>query len=205
MIHLITAGKYKNRIDWPPIWEKCYQSIEQLGYKIQLWDDIKIDNELKSDDEHFYNEYLNKLDPVYKWDYVRYIILQRYGGAYLDMDIEIVRNFFPLLSNKKIYIAEGNGGDYVSNCIIISPKGAEELWEVIKWWVKKRIIDNFNKCILDKKYTMEATGPRALSQYFTKHEKQWDNLPLELLGWYQFSSLTNELAYTRHHYTSLWL
>lgn len=202
MIHLL-APDDKNK--WDSIWFKCYESIQKLNYPIKIWNDKAIDNEIKSDDEEFYNEYLSKLHPIYRWDYVRYIILQRYGGAYLDMDIEVVKDFFPLLSNRKVYIAEGNGGEYVSNCIIISPKGAEELWEVIKWWMKKKVIDNFDKCLSDKKYTMWTVGPIALSQYFTKHEKQWGNLPLEILGWHQFSSLTNELAYTRHYYTSVWL
>lgn len=204
MIHLIAAGKYENRENWPIIWEKCYQSIEKLGYKIKIWNDKEINHEIKSEDEEFYNKYLVKLDPVYRWDYVRYIILERYPGAYFDMDIEIVRDFLPMLNNKKIYIAEGSRGEYVSNCIMISPWGAEEAWRVIREWMKRKIIDNFSRCLSNKKYTMWTVGPLGLSQYLSKYKDQWGVFNLEILGWHQFSSLTNELAYTRHHHTGEW-
>ena len=79
---------------WNPIWEKCFNTWAQTKHDINVWTDEGIDKLLQEDDIYFYENYLNKLDNIYKFDYVRYIILEKYGGAYFDIDIELVNNFF---------------------------------------------------------------------------------------------------------------
>lgn len=202
-IHLIAAGKYKNRENWPSIWEQCYQSIEKLGYPIKIWDNQEIDNELISDDQEFYNEYLNKLDPIYKYDYVRYIILERYGGIYLDMDVEIKINFIPLLNPDKIYIAEGEFNCIVNNHIMISPNtttfATHVFWHNIRQYLKYRLISQFNKCKTSEYYTIETVGPIGLSYVLTK-----EKYPYTPLSRYHFGSKITDLQFCIHHCTHKW-
>ena len=205
VIHLIAAGRYENRGDWPPIWEKCYQSIEKLGYKIQIWNTNKINHEIKTDDEEFYNEYLSKLDPVYKWDYVRYIILQRYGGIYMDMDIEIVNNFIPLLKPNKIYMMEGDIGELYNNCLMVSPNDwfTQEVWSTLKLFVKQRVIDNFELC--GERYNvMKMVGPFALSEWFAKYFSVFCLPNVGVLSKYHFSQVDSDICFARHYTTSEW-
>tara|TARA_R110000822_G_scaffold281276_5_gene403009 strand:+ start:619 stop:1242 length:624 start_codon:yes stop_codon:yes gene_type:complete len=205
MIHLIVAGKYENRESWPPIWEQCHQSIEKLGYPIKIWNNKKIFNELKSDDEYFYNEYLSKLDSVYKWDYVRYIILERYGGIYIDMDIEILYNFFPMLNKNKMYMMEGDIGELYNNCLMISPNNlqTQELWRTVRLFIKQKIIDNFELC-RDKYNVMRMVGPFALSEWFAKYFSEFNLPKVGILSKYHFGQVDSDISFARHYVTSEW-
>ena len=94
IIHLL-APEDKNK--WRPIWNKCYPSLQNLPYQIKIWNDKEIDNLIKQDNKDFYNT-LNTLPLIYKVDYVRYIIMRDYGGVYIDMDVEVINNFIPLIN-----------------------------------------------------------------------------------------------------------
>ena len=198
MIHLIIAGKYENKKNWPPLWRHCYQSIEKLGYKIKIWDDKEINNEIKSDDEEFYNKYLSKLDPIYKWDYVRYIILKRYGGIYMDMDVEVKLNFIPLLNPNKVYLAEGEDNCLVNNHIMISPPDYL-FWNNIQQQLKYRLIREFDKAKTSEYWTVETVGPVGLSYVLAK-----EKYPYTPLSRYHFGSENTNLQLCIHHSSNVW-
>ena len=103
-IHLIAP---QDKSKWPDIWHECFESLIKSKHNINIWNDKGIEQLLREDDNEFYNEYLNKLHIIYQIDYVRYIILEKYGGAYFDMDIKIIDDSFSdLLDNNTIYILE---------------------------------------------------------------------------------------------------
>ena len=204
-IHLITAGKYQNQNNWPEIWDKCFNSLAKTKNDINIWDDEGIDKLLQEDDNEFYKHYLNKLAPVYKWDYVRYNILEHYGGAYMDMDIEIIQDFFPMLDKNKIYMMEGDIGELYNNCLMISPnnKKTQEVWRTIRLFVKQRIIDNFELC-KDKYNVMRMVGPYALSEWFAKYFQEFTPLKVGVLSKYHFSQVDSDISFSKHYQTSIW-
>ena len=123
-IHLIAAGDLENPNNWPKIWSKCYNIWKSSPYKIKLWGDKDINNLLIEDDEGFFKDYLSNLKPIFKWDYVRPLILKKFGGAYFDMDIEIFFDFLPQLNPNVVYIMGGHKEidkkNIVENSIMIS-------------------------------------------------------------------------------------
>lgn len=218
-IHLIAAGKYENQENWPPIWHKCFESLIKSKHNINIWDTEGIKKLIKEEDTEFYNEYLNKLDIIYQIDYVRYIILKKYGGAYMDMDVELVRDFFPLLNPDIIYIMEGTPGTYVENSIIISPtqdpnKTPEqkshkeriyyEIWDRVKNTAKNNIIRRFKEIPTNKKLIIELTGPGMLSTYFSKINNPPFSPVYDILGYYQFGNVNSTLSLAKHHYSGVW-
>lgn len=208
IIHLIAAGKLEDPIHWPEIWHKCYNIWKSSPYEIKLWKNKDIDNLLKEDDEEFFNT-LNSLPPVYKWDYVRYLILETYGGAYFDMDVEIVRDFLPHLNPQKIYFMGGKINEYVQNSIMINllPKGQERffMWQAIKNTCKFTILNNIDEAKKEEN-TIVMAGPLFLSKWLAQNSKFLKDLRVEyeLLSHHHFSSLTNEISFSRHHHTALW-
>jgi len=206
VIHLI-APEDKNK--WNPIWHKCFKSIKRLPYDVLIWTDEKVDDLLKEDDTYFFNEYLDKLHPIYKWDYVRYIILEKYRGAYLDMDIEIINNFFPMLNPEKFYIKEGTLGSYLENSMMISQSPFfDGMWARVRTYCKNLIINNFSRAIEDKTSTIALAGPDALTKFIIKNIKikeDSENKKLfEILSHEHFGSLTNEVSFSRHYNLSTW-
>jgi mannosyltransferase OCH1-like enzyme len=218
-IHLIAAGKYENPENWPPIWHQCFESLIKSKHDINIWDTKGIKKLIKEEDAEFYNEYLNKLDIIYQIDYVRYIILKKYGGAYMDMDVELVRDFFPLLNPNIIYMMEGTAGTYVENSIIISPtqdpnktheqkthqeRTFYEIWDRVKNMAKNNIIRRFKEIPTNKKLIIELIGPGMLSTFFSKIDNSPPRQKYNVLGYYQFSDVTSTLSFTKHYYSGVW-
>ena len=208
VVHLIAAGKLENPNKWPELWHHCYNIWKSSPYEIKLWGDKDIDQLLKEDDEEFFN-ILNNLPPIYKWDYVRYLILEKFGGAYFDMDIEIVRDFLPLLHPEKIYFMGGKINEYVQNSIMISltPKTQTRfwVWQSLKNTSKFNILNNIDKAKIEH-YTLDLVGPLFLSKWLAQNSKYLEemNIKYELLSHHHFCSLTNEVSFARHHHASLW-
>ena len=203
IIHLIAAGKYQDQKNWPEIWSRCYSTLQSLPYQIKIWNDEEIDNLIKQDDQDFCNV-LNTLPLIYKWDYVRYIMMRDYGGAYIDMDVEIINNFIPLLNPNKLYLMEGTSGCYIENSIMVNINSQPYFWDDLKNFIKNKIYLNIKKS-KDPKNVISITGAMAMSEFIVKEEMQRYGIQLEILSRYHFASLTNEICFTRHYNTTSWL
>lgn len=211
ILHLIIAGKYENRKNWSHTWEKCYNSLAKIDCGISIWTNEGIDTLLQEDDKEFYEKYLIKIPNIYKWDYVRYIILEKYGGAYFDMDIEIIDpSFIKKLHPKKIYLMEGTGGTHVENSIMISPLNEinKQIWQRMKLFAKNKIMNHFEKCE-EECNVIWIVGTQLLSEYFIKHSpfatstKNHRDI-YDILAWEHFGNTKSTLSYTKHWQTSTW-
>ena len=201
IIHLIAP---KDKTQWPNIWHHCYNIWKSSPHEIRMWHDEDIDQLLKEDDEEFYT-ILNTLPPIFKFDYVRFILLEKFGGAYFDMDVEIINDFFPMLSPNKIYMMEGTNGSLVENSIMISCESRSDrtMWSRLKEYSKFKILSNLEDCNIEYKVIAYA-GPNLISNYFVKHLPNFE-VKYEILSYPQFASLTNEVSFSKHHQTTFWL
>tara|TARA_R110000803_G_scaffold154712_1_gene219493 strand:+ start:76 stop:723 length:648 start_codon:yes stop_codon:yes gene_type:complete len=193
---------------WHPIWKKCFNIWTQTKYNLNIWTDKGVDKLLQEDDNEFYEEYLSKLDKIYKLDYVRYIILGKYGGAYFDMDVEYKIDFLPLLDKKTNYILEGSIGELVSNAIMITYEGCD-MWSFLKDKAKFNIIKNFTLAKEKPYNTVKLVGPLFLSKWvsYLWNYQTAQNVTkpyIELLGWHQFNNPNSTLSFTTHATTHTW-
>ena len=208
IIHLIAAGKMGDFNNWPSIWKKCYDKFTKSQHDISIWDDKGIEKELREYDNEFYEEYLSKLDIIYQIDYVRYIILDKYGGAYFDLDVELMVDFLPLLHKKTTYFLEGSFGELISNAIMITYKESN-IWESIISKAKFNIIQNFETAKQNNYNTIKLIGPLFLSSWVARF---WNNQRLqktsspniELLGYQQFNTALSSFSFSKHHSTHIW-
>ena len=196
----------ENKEKWPLVWKKCFNTWTQSKYDINVWTDEGVDNLLIEDDKEFF-DILNTLPPIYKFDYVRYLILEKYGGAYIDMDVELIEDFFHRLNPEKIYLIEGTRGTYVENSMMISPKDSinQEIWKRLKIFSKNTIIQNFKECS-DPLNVIWTAGPGVLSTYFIKlmDLKAPPRSYFDILAWEHFSNPNGTLNFTKHYHTSAW-
>ena len=208
LIHLIAP---KDKSKWPTLWNHCYKFWENSNYNINLWDDESIDELLKKDDDEFFLE-LNSLDKIFKLDYVRYLILEKFGGAYFDMDVEVMLDFLPLLNPKRIYIIEATHqvDEIVQNSIMISLKNTSNsnyFWNHVKEYSKSKIRSNFENC-KNKYYKLphgtnvrEAVGPIMLSEVYKAYA---DVCNIQLLSHLHFNCFPHDIKICIHHQTGVW-
>lgn len=208
LVHLI-APKNKNK--WHPIWLHCYKFWEESNYNIKLWNDEEdIDNLLREDDYDFFEE-LSSLDKIFKIDYVRYLILEKFGGAYFDMDIEVKLDFLRILDPQKTYIVESSyqKDEYVQNSIMVSLEknhNSSSFWENVKKYSKSKVRNNFENC-KDSHYKLppgtnvrETVGPIMLSEAY----KFFSDSNFQLLSHLHFNNHPHDLKICMHHQTGIW-
>jgi hypothetical protein len=194
----------EDRSKWHPTWEKCFESWVQTKYNINVWTDEGIDKLLQEDDKEFYNEYLNKLDPIYKFDYVRYIILENYGGMYVDMDVELIDiSFMDKIDSEKIYLMEGTGGTYIENSLIISPLDNvnKQFWQRIKMSAKTNIMKKIDQCA-NYYNVIWIVGPQLISKFFIREDPK--RTYYDILAWEHFGNVDGTFNFTKHHQTSVY-
>jgi mannosyltransferase OCH1-like enzyme len=199
-IHLISTLP-KNQ--WPPIWKTCYNIWKNSSYTIKLWGAEEIDKELKEDDSEFY-EVLKTIPDIYSIDYVRYIILEKYGGAYFDLDVEIVNNFIHLLNPNIAYFAEGDIGEYAQNSIIISNRD-NIFWNRLKLFTKFKILNNLDQDLTISNNVLKISGPLSLSEFLLKFKDKFlPETKVELLSIHHFGNPDSSLCFAKHHRTNTW-
>jgi mannosyltransferase OCH1-like enzyme len=110
-------------------------------WEYKLWDEIQILNLLQSLDKKYIEKYYKFTYLHQKVDYAKFIILKVYGGIYIDIDCNVIKNLDGLFEYVKdydfiiSYISQTNklfnyvGCGYLSKCInngiIISKKDTD--------------------------------------------------------------------------------
>ena len=104
IIHLCWFGKGK----YPKLAERCIESWKKYlpNYKIMVWNEDSFNVDLC---EYTKTAYREK-----KWafisDYVRLYALEKYGGVYMDTDLEVIRDFSELLEKNDFVSSTLEGG-----------------------------------------------------------------------------------------------
>ena len=159
-IHQIWLGEQgvpKKSIKWMNSWKEFNPDWE---YK--LWDEENI-KELKVSD---YDVYSKKINPGYRSDILRYIILNKFGGLYADTDFECLKSI-PTNILQFSFIAGIMFGNKpcIGNSILISSPNS---------FILKKILNNIK--IKDYKndinYIIKHSGPHAVTkEYFSAPEE----------------------------------
>ena len=194
-IHLIAP---KDKRTWSEIWVKCYNIWMSSPYKIKLWDDEEIDPLLNNENPEFF-QLLNKCPKIYKYDYARYFILEEFGGAYFDMDVEIHQDFLHLLKNDKVYFAEGFLGGIEGNIIVNKGKIRHIFYHLrlfIQDILRKSTTYNWEDVI-------EKTGPYVLSTFLGKYMMH-NRHDVQLLSYLHFANPDSDIKFATHHFTNSW-
>ena len=97
-------GEGKTIQDYPRFVEcadhnERFAEDNQQTYCYLLWDKIKCDALIRDRFSEYQNLWDDFVYPIQKVDFIRYCILYTFGGIYLDLDVKIIQNPEPLLSD----------------------------------------------------------------------------------------------------------
>ena len=158
-------------------WKKYHPDWE-----INLYDDYDLYNEMKGTEFEPYSESYNKI--IYKVDIFKMHLLSKYGGVYVDMDVECLKPLDPLIDNTGNNNNNGNQlifgyGPYEHNngpykniklveCAIMMSVPGHRFW-------KEFIIPNLKKRGECKGHAVECTGPVFITNTITQFQKKYGN------------------------------
>ena len=113
----------------PKLAKKCIASWKKYmsDYEIIEWNEDNFDIDMNAYTRMCYDQ----KKYAFLTDYVRLIVVQKYGGIYFDTDVEVVRNFDDLLDNSAFFGFETN--EYVNTGLGF---GAEKENEIVKQMIR---------------------------------------------------------------------
>lgn len=86
----------------PAVYERCVESWSRImpDFEVVRWDESNTDF-----DNDFLVDHYSRKNWAFVSDFVRLRVVHRYGGIYLDADVEAVQSFSPLL-DRAMFIGE---------------------------------------------------------------------------------------------------
>ena len=102
LVPKIIHQTYKNE-SIPAVWKEAQASclalhMEKDGWEYKLWTDEMSAEFIHDEYPWFYDTFVNYPYPIQRADAIRYFVLARYGGVYIDLDDGCNRALEPLLS-----------------------------------------------------------------------------------------------------------
>ena len=144
----------------------------QKGYEYKLWSEDDCQNLI---DEH-YSDYKSLYDnfrfEIQKIDFIRFCILHKFGGVYIDLDMFILKPLCDLLKGKKYVFHNVKdvqpNWSLIENDFMASIEGSP-LWLDIMKECKTNYYEKLGVNVYETwkgRFIMQTTGPRFLSRYF---------------------------------------
>lgn len=170
-------------------WKKMY------GYKIVEWNEKNCD---LSKNKYLKDAY-NKKEWAFISDYIRLEVLYKYGGIYLDTDVEIKKKFKDEFLNSSMLIS------FMFNCNLSTAIiGAEPknliIKELLDLYVSKKVERVPNNDMFTK-FFLEKFPDFKLNNKFQILE---DNIIIYPKEYFECPSSSVDKGYSIHHFTGSW-
>lgn len=148
-----------------------YESIQTIinnnkDFNYKLLTNNKIIKLIENDEEFpLLLKAYNKLKPyAYKSDLIRYYILYKYGGIYIDIDFVSINEIKELYNDYDLVVCKDIDANGISNGFISSKKG-----NLFFKFVVEQLIDNLFNNNLNYESDLEITGPLFFGKCFTNY------------------------------------
>lgn len=149
-------------------WKKDYPD-----WRYEYWNNTKMNNFVLEHYPEYWNMYKSFPYNVQRWDTIRYLILYKMGGMYVDFDYQSLEPMDILIENRECCFAEeeayinekGESVSYFNNALIFSVPGHP----FIKMIIDTIFLETTNLPITLQKneYVLNTTGPGMISRLYT--------------------------------------
>ena len=157
------------------------------GWEYRFWDGKAIEQFMESDFPDLIPLFRSYPFDVQRWDFVRYLILYRFGGLYVDLDYECIEPLDALLWNcscclgmePAVNVIRNNKSLIIGNALMACIPNHDFFANIIK------DMSTYNWQIFRHRGTqvMESTGPFMLNRVYESYDNKDDItlLPAELI------------------------
>jgi mannosyltransferase OCH1-like enzyme len=196
---------------WVESWKKLHPD-----YEYKLWTDNDNRELIKKHYPKFLRIYDNYNHGIYRADIARYIIIYHYGGLYVDLDFECLKNMDKLLKDNTCFFAYEpaehfiNGKPKICNALFASEKHNPIFIEFLR--------TAYNRSIKDiTRSPVYLTGPEMITSvlgktneikiynsayFYPKCAKNDSKIGMIDI---QREKLRTKFAYAQHHWMKSWI
>ncbi|MFV0329291.1 MAG: glycosyltransferase family 32 protein [Dysgonomonas sp.] len=173
IIHQIWSDKYK---PLPPFCSVLAETWKEKhpDWMYILWNDKMMDEFVQKEYSQYCDAYNNLTFDIQRWDAIRFFILKKMGGLYIDTDYECLENIEPLIENAGFAVALDPESHYyivsypyiLNHALMASIPNHPFLDRVInEIFIKK---PDETTALNKIRYVMSTTGPQMLSQLYDR-------------------------------------
>ena len=151
----------------PGKWRGFVKKVKSLNpdWEYRLWTDSDNEVFVKNEFPEFYNTYARFSKNIMRADVIRYLILYKMGGVYLDLDYEVLTPFdfkqYDIVLPMNRSIDFGDKTNDLGNCIMASIPG-HKFWDDVITDLKRNppVVKDYTEIV-------DATGPRLLTKIYS--------------------------------------
>jgi len=152
----------------PENWQAAVKSCKEINsnFEYMLWTDTKMEEFVQTNYPGFYPVYQSYAHQIQRCDAFRYLVLYKYGGVYLDMDIVCKKNLNAYLKYDIVFAASSNiETSFTNSFLMVIPQHP----------FMKFCIDNLPMYVNSYSYfgkhihIMNSTGPSFLTKMLQKY------------------------------------
>ncbi|MFQ2418867.1 glycosyltransferase [Aeromonas caviae] len=182
----------------PPLNKKCIETWSKLeGFDFMLWDESN-----SPMDDPLIKALYKKKQWAFISDYVRLYALNKYGGVYLDTDIEIVKDLTPLLMFSAFIGLESE--DKYNNAVMGAIQGHQFLVECMDFMRRNfesgKVLYSPEVVTSVLKFSHKINDVTLLSQEYFYPYNPYRNDSLSQLMFHDITQNT----YAIHHWSNSW-
>ena len=155
---------------------------QKIEYK--LWNKEDCDNLIKSDFYLFQELWDDFFYPIQKADFIRYCILYKYGGIYLDCDIKPYQPFSELFEKEFFFCHWHDDKKKLHYNAVMGSKPKNELFKVIMCECEKSFYEKRNIGIYGEwkgRFIYQTTGHHMLERVMKQEKIDKDKYFLDIL------------------------
>ena len=148
-------------------WKRDYPD-----WRYEFWDNERINNFILGYYPQYWDQYNNFPYNVQRWDAIRYLILDKIGGMYVDFDYESIKSMEDLLQNKTCCFAVEKAyshenlleSDFFNNALMISVPEHPFMKKIIENVFTDKMLKYKNASKLE--HVFYTTGPYLLVELY---------------------------------------
>ena len=165
----------------PEKWLAFEKKVKALNpeWEYRLWTDADNERFVKNEYPEFYDIFKSFSRGIMRADVIRYLIMYKVGGVYLDLDYEVLQPFnfknYSVVLPQNRSISYGDKQDELGNCIFASVPRHQFWADVISDLQNNPpIVDSYSQII-------DATGPGLLTRIYNNKVYEDIYLPERLV------------------------
>ena len=117
----------------PPLAHACIDDWDKQGFAYKVWSESDPQITEWIEGCRFAKECYQRGLYAFVSDYLRLKILQQHGGLYLDVDVTVRRDPFPLFEGLQFSVGYENK-DFLGTAVIYAQQGAQVIAELIEYY-----------------------------------------------------------------------
>ncbi len=147
-------------------WKRDYPDSQY-----ELWDNNRINSFIQEHYPQYWDIYCRYPFNIQRWDAIRYLILDKIGGIYVDFDYESIKSMYSILKGKTCCFAgekikEYNESLCFNNALMASTPNHSFMQTIIEYIFSIERLKHSN--ISKKECVFNTTGPFALMKLYNE-------------------------------------